>query len=204
MRILIGIVVVLLGLIGTITYRYLHVKNSAPFARQPSTFTLEPPAGAISGTLLETRGVVEKLARDDKEFRVASPGATILEGESVATKNGSAVATLGNFGTLTLLDTAEIQFANLLPEAILVWQKSGLVRYETNDKSRLSVRALHALAELSGEATITVRFSTVTIQVIRGKVKLGLVDLQNNTNVWYIPEGSSAHIDDETRRVVLR
>lgn len=199
-HVFIGSILFFLGFFGVFAFRFVQVQNSPPFVPQPSSFTLEPPSATITATLSQSSGVVQQFTREARDYQEATPSGSIRQGESIATKNGAATITISNPGTVTLGSNAEIRFVNLLPDSLMFLHKAGTIDYKTNT----SIRALRALIELTGDATISVDEPKVKILVTRGSAKLALVDTQNNTTIWNVEEGQMAQINSETRTVVLR
>jgi hypothetical protein len=205
----------LLGFGGVLGYQYLHTRQimhmitPRPEADQPlagipqPTFALVPPDAAVSGILTVVSGHAEKLSRTDSEYKEASTGATILLGESVATKdNSSAMATVSGIVNVTMGPHAELVFANLFPTDFVLQQKSGKIDYTVAQP--ISVRALHTLVSIdSGEIIINSIDTDISITVKTGSVKFALVDTDNNTNVWNLKAGQRANIDDTARQVYL-
>lgn len=196
-----------LGFAGVLGTRYVQVKNIPSFVRQPSTFTLAPPSRALSGVLGKTEGTVKILLRENNDFVEASPAAMILQGESLATDvRSEASVSIGNALTLSMGPIAEVTFVNLIPDSMVLRQKSGKVTYDLADNSQpVSVRALRALVSIaSGSAVINIIDTDMSVQIKSGAAKLALVDTDNNTHVWELTERDRATIDDATRTVSIR
>ena len=188
-RVKLGIGLVLLGMTAIFVFRYFQVRNTPAFVAQPSSFSLQPPAQAITGTLAETHGVVEHRTREADYYAEATPGGTIRQGESVASKNGSATIMLGNLGSVSMKKETEVSFVNLIPASLTVWQKAGTASYEVNTSHPFSIRVSGALVILNGDATITMKNITVT----RGTARIARVDNDNKTNVTKI-RGKTVYI----------
>lgn len=199
-----GVILVFIGLLAVFTFRYVQISRIAPFVPQPSSLTLDPPAHAITGTLSQSTGIVEHFTREADDYQEATPGGSIRQGESIATKRGSARINIENIGSVTLSNNSEMSFVNLIPSSLMLWHKSGSVEYEVNSVDPFSIRALHALITLSGDATINVSGEIVRVQVTKGSARLALVGTDNATQVWDITQGHLAQINDKTRQVVLR
>lgn len=193
----------LVGFIGFLTARFIQVCTLSPFLPQISTFTFTPPSQALSGILTSTNGHVEKLSRNENEFKEASQGATILLGESVATKTKSdATVTIANFAKIQFGPAAEVNFANLFSDNMVLQQKSGDIRYSTTKP--LSIRALHTLISItSGTTIINIIDTDISVAVQSGLAKFALVDTDNNTRTYQLSEGQWANINDTTRKVYL-
>jgi len=203
-RPLIGSFVILLGFVGVLTLRYIQTKQNPVFVSQLSSITLQPPAQAITAALSQSTGVVEQFTREADAYQEATPGGTVRQGESVATKQGTATVTMGTRATVLLHGNAEVSFVSLIPDSFMLLQKAGVVDYEVNTVSPVSIRAQHALVELAGDATISVDDPIIKIEVVKGTAKLALVDTENNTTIWNMTEGQLARINDKTRVVELR
>lgn len=193
------------GLTALLVLRFVQVKSKQAFTPLPSDFSLNPPAKALTGTLTITKGKAEKLSRTGNAYEEASTGAQILIGESVATKENSlASVTVNGLVTVILESKAELVFANLFTENMLLLQKAGKATYDVATEKQLSVRTLHALVSItSGSTTINIIDTDMSVSVKTGSAKLALVDMDNNTRVWNLKEGQRATIDDTAREVFL-
>lgn len=203
-RTVIGGGIILLGAVSVLAYQYIRTQTAPSFVPKNSRLELHPPARAISATLVEAQGETLQFLRQADDFTPATPSGAILQGETIATKKGSAVITLQNLGVVSLAGDSEVGFTSLVPDAIMLRQKSGSVSYEVNSLAPFSIRALHALVTLNGDATITMADGTISLRITKGTAKLAIVDTQNNTQVWDLVQGHRATIDDEARSVVLR
>ncbi|MCX6792086.1 MAG: hypothetical protein NT149_03555 [Candidatus Gottesmanbacteria bacterium] len=97
---------------------------------------------------------------------------------------------------------AELVFANLFPTDFVLQQKTGKIEYLVTQP--ISVRALHTLVTInSGDTTINIIDTDMSITVKSGSVKFALVDNNNNTNVWDLKAGQRANIDDANSQVYL-
>ncbi len=199
-----------LGFGGILTYRYIKTPKQPTQTTidtsQPTpapTFALVPPSQTIAGTLATTTGHVEKLSRNVDGYHEASSGAQILLGESLATKEKSAAsATITNTVNITMGENAELVFANLFPTDLVLQQKAGKIEYQVTKP--MSLRVLHTLISIdSGDITVNVIDTDMSITVKTGEAKFALVDNENNTNVWTLKAGQRANIDDEASTVFL-
>lgn len=174
-----------------------------PINTRSPTFALVPPIQSISGVITSVNGHLQKMSRGDTEFKEASAGAVILDGEAVATAEFStAEASVSGLLNVQMEPLSEVVFANMLPDNLLLQQKNGKVTYHVTKP--ISIRALHSLIEIpSGEAVINIIDSDMSITVKSGSVKFALVDSGNNTNVWNLKAGERANIDDAKREVFL-
>jgi hypothetical protein len=195
--ILLGMSIVLGGIIW-------KAQQRPAFVSQTSTFLLEPPAGAIPVNLTTSTGTVEQFVRENTEYTQATPGGMIRQGESIATKLGNAIITLADSGNITLRNNSQISFIHLLPNSIVLWHRAGAIEYEVNSMNPFSIRTLHALVELWGDAVISTDDPIIKIQLNKGTAKVAIVDADNNTKIWNMTEGQLLRIDDDTREVELR
>ena len=193
------------GFITLLGFRYAQVRYRHPFTPQLSTFSLNPPARAVTGTLTITKGNAEKLSRTGSVYEEASTGARILIGESVATKeNSAATVSVNGIVTASLESKAELVLANLFAENMLLLQKTGKISYDVTSGKQLSIRALHALISItSGSTTINIIDTDMSVSVKTGSANIALVDTDNNTRTWNLKEGQRANIDDTARKVLL-
>lgn len=194
-----------IGLLTLLVLRFGQVKFARIFTPQPSTFSLAPPAQAVSGTLTITYGKADIFTRTAPDYQEASTGAKILIGESVATKEYSAAtASVNGIVTAVLGSKTELVFANLFPDNMLLIQKAGQSTYTLAPGKHISVRALHALIALySGITTITINGTTVSVVTNTGSAAIALVDTDNTTRVWNLGSGQSAAVDDTKRQVLV-
>lgn len=210
--ILIPLLAFVLGFVGVAGFQYFRMQDEAPpvtpspivaNSTPEPTLTLIPPSEALSGVLTVTRGHAQLLSRKDPQYKEASSGAQILLGESIATKaNSSAIAEVTGIMKASLGPTAELVFANMIPENFVLQQKNGKIEYIATKP--ISVRALHTLVSMDpGDVIITIIDSDMSVTVKSGSVKLALVDTDNNTNVWNLTANQRANIDDTTREVTL-
>jgi hypothetical protein len=206
----------LLGFAGVLGYQYLRAPKhtAAPSIATPTeitttpvpTLALVPPTQALSGTLTIARGKADIFARGATGFSEASTGAQILLGEAVATKEDSlARIYIHNVATIDMESEAEVVFANLFAENMVLQQKAGKVNYSLVEGVKpVAIRALHALVSVrSGKAVVTIDETDISVVVKTGSVKLAMVDTENNTHVWDLAAGDRADIDDEARDVTI-
>lgn len=173
------------------------------------TRIINPPSGALTGKILQIKGLVNIHRRRDNDFTRLDSVYDIVQGEELQTKDsGQAVVEFQNFATLKLFKQSEIALVSLLPKSFLVKQRSGQVNYQlSSDKNSLSVRILHTLFTLkTGSASITLDQETgnIVIELVLGEGNFALPDLEDNTQVWTLVKGQKAVIDDEKRTVQIQ
>ncbi|MBL7159513.1 FecR domain-containing protein [Candidatus Microgenomates bacterium] len=200
----------LVSVLGVFAFRFWQVKKMPvpSFSPQKSSFSLKPPTEALKGEFLTIKGDVKKEPRDKEEFEtVKTEGEVLIEGEKIATgEKSQATIEFPDFIKIDLGSDTEIGLANLMPANFLINQLSGSVTYRLlqNDNA-FSVRSLHALITFdSGESEISVEGNEIKIEVLSGKAKLALVDLDNKTHIWELNEGEEVLVDDAERRVEIK
>jgi len=199
----------LTGLGSFFIFRLLQVRRfkKTVFVPQESSFELQPPAEALKGELVLAAGQVKRQARGGEEFEEVIAGEELLEGERLAVGlDSQAEVVFSAFVQIQLKASSEISLTNLLPSCFLINQAGGRVNYQTLQKDNsLSIRVLHTLLYLTGgEVEVQVDKGEVIIELLAGRAKLALVDLANETQVWFLEKGQTALIDDRQRRVEIR
>lgn len=202
------LVLFLVGAISVLIFRIWQVKRAKniPFSPQESSFILQPPSDALQGKLVSAKGKVEKEPREKDEFEEVELEEEILQGEKLLTgERSQATVEFQDFAKIDSSSDTEIGFINLIPSKFLISQSSGSVVYKLldNDNS-LSVRALHALVNFSGETEVVTKGEEIKVKILSGQAKLALVDLENKTHVWKLEEGQKALIDDTERTVEIK
>lgn len=185
-----------LGILLVFIVRMIYVQSlGAPtFTSQRTDSTLAPPKQAATVTIKKITGSVKKFARDAKDFAVVDIKQPILQGEIVAIENhASFIGTLDDSITITAGQDSEIEFANLIPSALLFRHRRGEATYESTKS--LSVRSGPALIELTGGVIdIEKEDDEITLSVQKGNAKLAVVGVDNETHVWELQEKEKAVI----------
>ncbi len=194
--------ILFLGIVGTLLVRAWYIQTRPQFVAASPSLTLIPPKTALTGILQKSEGEVVHFTREADDFAPATPSGIIRQGETLATKNGSATVTLDQVGTIDLLDATEISFVNLVPPTLVFRHKSGSATYTMS--TPVSVRVGATLLSFEGSAILTMDSDTITVGIKEGSGKVALVDTENTTNVMDIPSGSRAIIDREAQTITLR
>lgn len=197
---------VIVGVLFFLSFRTIWVEKIATHVFSPtkSGIVLNPPSGAVSGTILNIKGQVKKQGRDDDNFKPIGTAVQFIQGESLATETGSAIISFSNFFSATVSGNTEIAFIDGMPQEFLLQQKSGKVTYELLDETKsISIRSLHALIQISGKATVTSDSDnqTTIVEMQFGNGKIGMNDTDENTHVYQLAQGQKAMIDDTKRTV---
>lgn len=200
----------LTGMGAVVVFRLWQVRKAEfiAFSPQQSSFALKPPLEALTGEFISIKGEVKKEPRNKEEFEtVKTEGEALVEGEKIATgEKSQATIEFSDFLRVDLGSNTEIGLANLMPANFLISQSSGSVAYKLlRNDSPFSVRSLHVLLTFnSGENEIAVEEGEIKVEVLSGKAKLALVDLDNKTHVWELNEGEKVLVDDAERRVEIK
>jgi len=209
-------VCVVIGAVATLYVYTIKIQSTVKLSPQTTEsqksdtvisepFALVPPAQSLKGILADMTGSVLQKTRDANAFVEATRSATILVGESIATgKDSTAIIQIPRLSVITMEKNAEIVFVNIFPQNSVFQQKSGEIQYEIIATSPVAIRALHTLIQAS-EAKFTVNIidSDISVIVQKGEAKAAIVDTDNSTHVYTIPEGKRANIDDSGRTVTL-
>ena len=192
-----------IGFVLVYIIRIIYVKLSPQpvFSPSVSTLTLSPPTQSLPGKITASSGIVEKRRREDEDFQPLKD-TTIVQGDSLATKQGNIEVLLNNQTSLKFLPSSEVGFVSLLPDSLLFKQVSGIIVYKS--LTPFSIRVLHSLIETKGQVTISIVPPFITITSTSGEAKMGFVDLENSTQVYTIKPGETAQINDEMRSVEMQ
>lgn len=199
----------LTGIGSVFIFRLWQVKKaeSISFSPQKSSFVLKPPLKALTGEFILIKGEVKKKPRSKEKFEIVkAEGEILIEGEKITTgKESQSIIEFPDFIRIGLGSNTEIGLINLIPTNFLISQSSGFVTYKLlQDDSPFSVRSLHTLLTFDfGESEITVEENKIKAEILSGKAKLALVDLDNKTHIWELNEGERVLIDDAERRVKI-
>jgi hypothetical protein len=170
-------------------------------------FTLAPPSLSLRAQLTTATGDVRHKTRDAGAFVSATPSATIVLGESIATGvDGKATITIPSLVTIGMEKNAELVFANMFLENSVLQQKAGEIMYHVESVDHpVAIRALRALVSARNSViSISIDDANVAISVQKGEAKVGIVDSENTTHVYTVTEGNRATIDtySQTIRIV--
>ncbi len=174
-----------------------------PFIPETTMRQLQPPARAVVASFRADSKGIKKLSRGNTTFEAVSPSETILQGEVVAVEaTGSATIALDKTA-IQMEPGSELEFANLLPETILLRHRQGEIVYTTTGVDRpLSIRVGRALVDITqGSLHIVKEKSFITIHVPTGSARLAYVKKDNLTQVWHLHQGTKATIDDTAQKV---
>lgn len=209
-KIIILILAFFIGIIIFFTFRIWQVKKAAKviFTPYKSSFELAPPKEALKGKLVTIKGEVKKESRDDDEFKEVEEDEEVLSGEKLATgEKSEAEVAFENFVKMSLGPDTEVSFVSLIPASFLIRQSRGTVTYEIlKKKATISIRSLSVLFQQTdglSQITTDTKKGEISIEQLKDRGKIAMVDKENKTQVWEIEEGQEAVIDNEERRVVI-
>lgn len=191
-----GICLVLLGRL-----LFTHVTTTqVKFTPHEVHTVLQPPKGALQGLVNNVKGEVSKQGRKDTDFRDITKQDSLVEGESLATTQGTAVVTFGPNSILSLGRNTQLDFLNGLPSALVVRQPMGTITYTISSPiPAFSVRSLGLLTQFAGAAKAVIMTDTtnqtVTVRVISGSVTVAYSDADNTTQVKDLGKGETAIFD---------
>lgn len=166
-------------------------------------FVLQPPSLSLTALLSTITGDVQHKTRDAGAFVSATPSATIVLGESIATgTDGKATISIPSQVSIDMEKNAELVFANVFKENTVLQQKAGVIVYRIESVHPIAIRALRALVSAKdADITMTIKDTDVAVVVEKGEAKVGIVDSKNTTHVYTIQEGSRATIDNYSQSV---
>jgi len=208
MGIIFLVAVFLSGFLLVLWYRVKTVEKyrQTSFKVKESNFELEPPKDSLVGRIATSSGKVVKEKRDEDEFKEINIDEEIIKGEALATfEDSGLVVDFENFANIEVDENTEIELISTDPENFLINFKKGSFGLEIfEDDEEVSVRALNALISFEkGKGEISVNNDLIYVDVIEGLARAGIVDLDNNTEVYEIEEGQSARINNLYRRVEI-
>jgi hypothetical protein len=176
-----------------------------PVTPTPTLLALQPPTGALTGTILSTTGAVDRIPWDSPDSFVASKGATLFQEDEIITKAGSgAYISIPGVVYFSLLEDTDVLLGSLLPDKLAFKLKKGTITYqiETGQPAPVSIRCLSGLLEItSGTGTIQIFNGMVTISVASGQAKLASVDSTNTTRVYLLQAKENATIHGNTGNI---
>jgi hypothetical protein len=195
--ILTGVVMVLAGVA-------VAAARTIPFVPSPHTATLVPPSQSKPGVLIRSAGEVLAMPREAADYQPATPGGTLIQGDAIATKQGTGTVSVEGVFAVTLSEGTTVELVNLDPSRTMLRQTSGTASYILSPSVTVSVRALHALIELSGDGALAMKDGMFTLALTSGTAKIALVDTDNTTHVYDLASGQKAVVDDGSRTVIIR
>ncbi len=168
-----------------------------------SSFSLEEaPNKSLRGKLAKIAGDVKIQTRKATEPAALSSETEIQQGEVLVTgEDGSLTVEFKNGARLRVSAESNVDFAQTLPEHIVIVQKEGNVRYQSAKNSVMSVRSMHLLADIAAGSDVTIEKDAelLNFTVKKGSVKMAFNDLENITTKIIVAEGETYVFNDDTR-----
>ncbi len=186
-------------------FRFTGVKKPNVEIKIPfigSQFSLEnAPSESLKGKIISMSGEVNWLSRVATESSKLANNTQLQQGESVMTgSEGNIKIQFGNAAEINLLPKTQIDIIQTLPDNIVFNQASGSALFKKTANYPLSVRALHLLVETENSVTISIDNSIVTLKSDLGNSKAAFNDLNNESQVITVTEGSRYTFNDDTRQ----
>lgn len=191
---------IILVLFGRIVYTRITV-NQIKFTPHEVHTILQPPKSAVQAIITHVKGIVSKQGRSDTEFHTITKTDTLAQGESLATKQGSADILVGQRVMLTLRSATQLDYLTGLPGQMVVRQPMGTIIYDISAINNLpfSVRSLGLLIQFTQPTRTTIttdtNSQTVSVVVSSGSARLAYSDANDTTQVATIQRGGSALFD---------
>jgi len=205
---LIFLLFLLIGISGVGGYRYIIDQQKGSKLIVVPTVTTKfslsnAPSDSLKGTIASMSGIVKWQSRvATKPVKITSPR-IIQQGESLSTgKNGKTIVIIKNDSLLSLAPNTDISFIQLLPVNFVLEQNNGVVTYQNNYHVPISVRSFNLISIISGgsmQISVNEKDKTTTITVMKGIVREGYEDVDNNSTVVTVNAGEIFSFDDTTR-----
>ncbi|OGH10597.1 MAG: hypothetical protein A2857_06935 [Candidatus Levybacteria bacterium RIFCSPHIGHO2_01_FULL_36_15] len=176
-------------------------------ASDTSRFSLESaPGRSLRGKILSFSGSVDWQSRSATMPATLAKVIPIQQGEKIITKNGKIKIQFEHELTLNILPDTQVEFIQTLPENIVIAQSKGTADYSKTGTASVSVRTIHLLTEVNGNAVVSLDKNTpvVTVDVYKGLVKEAFNDLEYASTVITISEGKQFIFNDETRESTIK
>ncbi len=172
-----------------------------------SRFSLEKaPSETLVGSITQMSGEIKYEPRLATESARIEKPVNIQQGDILETgTDGSLTLNFKNVTEVLMDAETMVNVVQTLPANLVFWQTKGAAEYKKLSTSPVSVRALHLLIEPSSE--IKVSFDTekpvITVTSITGKTTIAFNNLNIDTRVINLEEGSILTFNDATRRTSI-
>jgi hypothetical protein len=173
-----------------------------------SAFSLEnAPGESLRGQISAMTGEINWTDRIATEASKISSPVTIQQGEELSTGVKSSLSLIfPEVCTVKFSQSTDIQIIQTLPADIVFAQISGTGEYIKTGSDPLSVRALNLLANIDGDAVITINQlkPIVTLTVKSGTATVAYNDLKYVSHEVVVSKGKTLTFNSGTRRVGLK
>lgn len=192
-----------------IGWRWWQVTNAPVPVFEPKRpeFTLNPPARALSGEIIQLEDGVMVETRDSDDPLQLELTHSLLEGEQLQTHQGSVTMQFTPDFQIDLVPETTLSFSSTDPAHFLLNQSEGTATYTlTPALSPVSVRTLHALFQFeSGKYTLTIdpQSELIRLEIASGSGQIGYLDSENMTQVKTFSSEQTLEFDDEGREVLV-
>ncbi len=160
-----------------------------------------PPPESIKGQITNLIGEVEWQSRAATEFEEITEPQQILQGEIIATKDGTVDISFNEDVLFSLQEDSEVEIIQTLKDKFVLVHKNGIVDYSNNNSAPLSIRSSSLIALIKNGSMQITRDNEeqqITITAIQGTVQIAynnadfisqIVNLEaDETFLFYIEE----------------
>ena len=172
-----------------------------------SAFSMEnAPKNSITGEITSLSGDVTWESRVATEPAVLVSNTKIQQGEILYTgPTGALTVTFPSLGEVRLSPNTEVSIMQALATSFVLSQPTGTVTYTSEETTPISIRSLHMLANITGNAVMTVDdlYGVITISVTDGDVTIAYNNTENISQVEIISKEETATFNDETRETTI-
>lgn len=202
----------LVGFSVTIYYGYFRNQQIAKKTLHttiPSKFSIEKaPSESIRATIASLSGTVNWQSRIADKPEQLKTERIIQQGEELSTGNdGKTSLQIQNDISISLLQNSLINFIQTLPANIVIEQKKGNAIYQNFGDMPLSIRTFDLISVIKqGVVAVDLneKQNVVTIIVEKGIVQEGFVDINNNSNIISVTEGSQFVFNNDTKKALVQ
>lgn len=167
-------------------------------------FSIEnAPSQTLIGEVASISGNVSWLSRTASFAMLINSPTKLQQGEEVITQNnGKASITFSKVVNLNVSPNTQVNLIQTLPSDVVIEQKQGLVMYDKNGETPVSIRALDLLINIDKgrcEVLVDKDTSDITVTVSTGSVTVAFNDINNNTNIKSISEGEKYLFNNDSK-----
>jgi hypothetical protein len=157
----------------------------------------------LNGEVASISGNVSWLSRTASFAILINSPMKLQQGEEVITQNNGKVSIIfSKVVNLNVSPNTQVNLIQTLPTDFVVEEKQGLVMYDKNGETPVSIRALDLLINIdkgSCEVLVDKDTSDITVTVSAGSVTVAFNDTYNNTNIKSISEGKKYLFNNDSK-----
>lgn len=216
-----AVILGLSGLISTIYYGWLRVKNEETVFLSPLTKTdnqenayketavfspEKAPTESFKGEITAMTGKIRWQSRTATEAAELLTVTTVQQGEKLITgQDSSLTVDFANVCWIKMESETEIDIVQTLEANLVFNQTKGRAEYKKNNSYPLSVRVKNLLTETNGEVIITIDQEEPIITVVskKGTVTAAFNDADFVSQKIFISGGETLVFNDDKRTGVL-